>query len=80
MKSTIDQLTPKDRIALAHWYGTESYNALKKLLRLEIEGLGKDALGSPNHEQTKYFAGEAAMAAKIPKIVKQLSIETDKVE
>lgn len=73
MKSTIEQLTPKDRVALAHWYGTESFNALKKLLQFEIDGLGKDALASLDHEQTRFLSGQASMAVKIPKIVKQLS-------
>lgn len=73
MRSTIEQLGPKDRKTLAHWYGTESFIALKKLLQLEIDGLAKDALASIDHEQTRFLSGQASMAVKIPKIVKQLS-------
>lgn len=69
MKSTVDLLTKKEKEALALWYETPSFMALKKLCELEIEGLGKDALGSPSHEATKYYAGQADMAAKLIKVV-----------
>ncbi len=80
MKSTLEQLTPKEREALVHFYGTATYDALKHLCRLEIEGLGKDALGSPSHEQTRYFAGQANMAAKLTKVIKSLYEESKKNE
>lgn len=78
MKSTLEQLSASKKQALALFYDTEAYKALKELCELEIDGLGKDALGSPSHEQTKWFGGQASMAAKIPKIIKELYIESNK--
>lgn len=75
MKSTVDQLTSKDRQALVHLYGTAAFDAIKSLCKLEIEGLGKDALISPNHEQTRFYSGQAVMAAKITNIIKDLHKE-----
>ena len=72
MKSTVEQLSPAERKALALWYDTESYKAHKKLCKLEIEGLGKDALGSQSHDETRFYSGQASMAAKLPKIVKNI--------
>lgn len=78
MKSTLEELTAAEKKALAHFYGTSAYDVLKKLCHLEIEGLGKDALGSPNHEQTKFYSGQAVMAAKLPKLIRELHKETEK--
>lgn len=72
MKSTVDLLTDKQREALALFYGTDAFDAIKQLCKLEIEGLGKDALASPDHEQTRFYAGQAAMAAKLPKVIRML--------
>lgn len=72
MKSTVEQLTSKERTALINWYDSESYQALKHLAQLEIAGLGDDALNSPSHEQTKFYSGQAVMAAKLIRIVQQL--------
>lgn len=72
MKSTLDQLSPAEIKALVLWYDTESYHALKRLCQLEIDGLGKDALGSQKHEDTRYYSGQASMAAKLPKSIKKL--------
>lgn len=76
MKSTLDQLTSSERKALVLFYDTEAYKALKRLCELEIAGLGKDALGSTDHNQTRWLGGEANMAAKIPKIVRELFKES----
>lgn len=78
MKSTVEQLSNKEVEALVRFYDTDAFNALSKLCKLEIEGLGKDALASPNHEQTKFYSGQAAMAAKLIKIVRGLYKEHEK--
>ena len=72
MKSTIEQLSAAELKALVLWYNTASFNAYKRLCQLEIDGLGKDALGSPNHDQTRFYSGQASMAAKLPKMIKGL--------
>lgn len=78
MKSTVEQLSTKEAEALARFYDTDAFNALSKLCKLEIAGLGKDALASPNHEQTKFYSGQAAMAAKLIKIIRALYKEREK--
>ncbi|CAB4176478.1 hypothetical protein UFOVP1522_49 [uncultured Caudovirales phage] len=80
MKSTLDRLAPKQKTALVNFYGTDAYEALKQLCKYEVEGLGKDALGSTSHEQTKLYSGQAMMAVKLPKIIKQLYEESKKNE
>jgi len=75
MKSTVELLTDKQRGALARLYGTDAHDALKALCKLEITGLGKDALDSPDHNMTRWYAGQAAMAAKIPRVIKMLNKE-----
>lgn len=72
MKSTVEQLTKVERQALVHFYETVPFEALKHLCQLEIDGLAKDALDSQSQEQTRYYAGQAAMATKLIKIIRQL--------
>lgn len=76
MKSTIEQLTGAQRKALALFYETPTYEALKALCQLEIDGLAKDALDSPSQEQTRYYAGQAQMASKLVKLIRQLYKES----
>ncbi len=77
MKSTVEQLTPDERKALVLFYDTKAYEAFKRLCELEIEGLGKDALGSTEHSQTRWFGGQANMAAKLPKLIRELHKESE---
>ncbi len=80
MKSTIEQLSASERKALAHFYNTAAYKALKHLCELGIIGLGKDALGSQSHDDTRWYGGQANMAAKIPKAVRSIYEESEKNE
>lgn len=78
MRSSVEQLSIGEQRALAQLYGTDGYKALVHLCKLEVEGLGKDALASTEHEQTRWLGGQANMAVKIPKIIRELSKATDK--
>ncbi len=78
MKSTLDKLSDNEKEALAHLYELPGFKALVKVCRLEIEGLAYDALVSPNLETTKYLNGQAVMAEKLPKIVRELYKEINK--
>lgn len=78
MKSTVEQLSAKDRKALALFYDTDAYNALKHFAELEITSLGKDALGQTDITQVHYFRGRAAWASELCKLIRQISKETDK--
>lgn len=78
--STLEQLSPAYRKALATLYETDAYKAIKQLCELEINGLGKDALGSQSHDMTRFYAGQAYMAAKLPRSIKQLHKEAQENE
>jgi hypothetical protein len=77
MKSTVDQLTNKERELLALFYDTETYKALKQLCKYEIDGLGQDALASPDHNMTRWYSGQATMATKLPKLIRELFKEKE---
>lgn len=78
MKSTVEQLSDNEREALAHLYELPGYKAFVKLCRMEIVGLGADALNSQDHELTRYYSGQATMASKLPKIIRELHKELNK--
>lgn len=78
MRSTIDQLSPAEKKALALWYDTASYKALLHLAELEVQGLAADALIAPNMEQVRYLHGRSSWAADIFKLVKELYKQSNK--
>lgn len=59
MKSTLEQLSAKEREALARLCDTDGYKVLKKIHELELIGLGKDALGASNMEEVNFLRGRA---------------------
>lgn len=78
MKSTVEQLNTKEKAALALLFGTDAFQALKKICQLEIDGVAKDALASTEINQVYFFRGEASMAKKLPKLVEQIYKESGK--
>jgi hypothetical protein len=74
--STLDQLSPKERAAIARLHGTEGFAALKKLHSLTVEGLGKDALVAQSMEDVKFLSGRAYQS----KILVQAIIDLYKAE
>lgn len=69
MKSTLEQLTPKEREALASIYDHDGFKALKKLCEYEIIALGKDALEAPSMEIKEMLHGKAMMAVHLPQTI-----------
>lgn len=78
MKSTLDQLTLKERQALASIYDTDGFKALKKLCEIEIIALGKDALQASTMEIKSILQGKAMMAVHIPKTIQEESKHQNK--
>lgn len=72
MKSTLDQLTDSEREALAHFYELPGYKALVKLHNLELVGLGKDALASPDFENVQYLRGRAHQSKVNVEIIREV--------
>ena len=75
MKSTLDGLNISEKKALAHWYGTDSYKALEKLAKLEVEGLAADALKATSMEEIRRLQGRSSWAVDIFKLLRQLHKE-----
>lgn len=71
MKDSVQQLTPKEREALALWYDSASYKALLRLAEVDVAGLAADALNAPNLEQVKYLKGRADWAVDIFKLLQE---------
>lgn len=57
MKSTIDQLSANEKMALAALYSMDGYGVLKKIHNIDQMGLGQDALSAPNMEHVKFLQG-----------------------
>lgn len=78
MKSTVEQLTPKDRKALALFYETDAYNALKRFAELEVSALGVDALSQTEITQVHYLRGRATWASELCKLIREIYKTTEK--
>lgn len=80
MKTTVQLLSSNERMALALFFGTDAFAALRHLCQLEIDGLAKDALSAQDMDAVRYSQGQAAMAKKLPLILKEIYNETEKSE
>lgn len=78
MKSIVEQLSGKERDALALFYGTDAFAAFKKICQLEINGLGKDALAANTMDQVNFFKGRASMAKELYKLIEATYKDEDK--
>lgn len=65
MKSTLEQLSAKEREALAHFYDTDAYKALRKLVDLERLETAKDHLDQTDILQVRYLSGQASSLKKL---------------
>ncbi len=59
MRSTLEQLSEKERKALANFYGTDAEKALRKLIDLERLNLAKDHVDQVDILQVRYLSGAA---------------------
>lgn len=78
MKSTLDQLSPKDKEDLALLYDSDGYQALKKLNKLEQIGLGADALMATTMEDVKYLKGRSYQWKVIIQIIRDIYKQVNK--
>lgn len=65
MKSTIEQLSIKEREVLAGFYDTPAYKALRRLIDIERLELAKDHVDEIDIMQVRYLSGQAASLAKL---------------
>ena len=59
MKSTLEQLSAKEREALAHFYTTDAHKAQEKLINLERLELAKDHVGKRDILDVCYLSGQS---------------------
>jgi hypothetical protein len=58
MKSTLEKLSKADKQALAHFYDTDSYKALRRLVDLERIELAKDHVDQTDMMLVRYLSGQ----------------------
>lgn len=78
MKSTVEALSGKERDALALFYGTDAFQAFRRLCQIEIEGLGKDALAATTMDAVNFLKGRASFAKELPKLLEEIYKENKK--
>lgn len=65
MKSTLEQLSAKEREALAHFYGTDMHKALEKLVGAERLEIAKDHVDQTDILTVRYLSGQASSLKKL---------------
>lgn len=73
MASISSKLAPKHKQALATLYEGETYQALLKLIDLIKANASEQALNSPNHETTRWLAGQAYAMDRLPEEFKRIA-------
>jgi hypothetical protein len=58
MASLSSKLSPKDKVALATFYETETYGSLKRLLKLAQANCAQGALNALDFNQVKWLQGQ----------------------
>lgn len=71
MKSAADKLSLKEKKALALWYDSESYKALKHLIKIERELLAQDHVGQRDILEVCDLTGQTK---SLKKLVRQLEV------
>ena len=72
MKRTVDNLSPKDRAALARWYDSDSYKALAKLLELERLEIAKGLLIEKETNTIVFHQGQADGLKRLHQTIREL--------
>ena len=78
MKSILNQLSPKDKEALARLYDTDMHEALKKVHRLTIAGLGQDALVAPDMNVKERLQGRALQSKILMDLIREVYQQVNK--
>lgn len=59
LASSLEKLSPKEREALARWYDSDSWKALRHLVDVERMMLAKDHVDQIDIMQIRYLSGQA---------------------
>lgn len=65
MKSTLEELTSAERKALALFYDTPAYQALRRLVDIERLELAKSHVDQVDILQVRYLSGQTAALKKL---------------
>lgn len=72
MKTPVDRLTQEEREILAHYYSSEGFKVLVKLIEMERLDLAKDHVEQVDILQVRYLSGQTASLKKLVKTIQQL--------
>lgn len=78
MKSTLEQLSAKERELLAHFYDTDTYKALRKLVEVERLEIAKDHIDQTDILQVRYLSGQASSLKKLCLTLRDNHKQSDK--
>ena len=78
MKSSLEKLTSAERAALAHWYDSESYKALNKLIEQEKTEYAEQHVGQKDIEQIRYLTGMVGSLNKLVNTIEENFKEVNK--
>lgn len=72
------ELSPKERQALAHFYDTEAYKALMKLIELEKLAYAQQHVGIQEIGQVRYLTGKVGALNELIITLKAIYKKTEK--
>lgn len=72
MKGIVEQLSKGEREALVRLYGTDSYQALKKLLEMERINIATKCLEAQDFEQVRFLYGQEVALKELNLLLKSL--------
>lgn len=78
MKSTLEQLSAKEREALAHLVDTDGFKAFVKLIEAERMEIAKDHVDEIDILQVRYLSGQASSLKKLVNTLRENHKQFDK--
>lgn len=79
-KTPLEKLTSGEREILAHFYGSESYEVLRKLIDLERLDLAKDHVNQVDILNVRFLSGQSTALKQLVLTLKQNKKDTKKSE
>lgn len=78
MKTPLERLTSEERAILAHFYGSEEFLVLRKLIEGERIDLAKDHVNQVDILNVRFLSGQATGLKKLVETLKQNNKDVNK--
>lgn len=72
MRSVVHRLPPKDKTALAHFYETDGYKALIKLMKMMKANSATHCLTAPDFETVRHLQGQEFSLKELEKLLEEV--------